>query len=86
MASLINNQRTLIIRFRATDAELAAVQTELEVFVDRLVFDDMGLSGRTVNLIRMLKGQIGVARGYVSQNDYEEAVEELRLDSDATNW
>lgn len=86
MGSPTNNLRTLILRFHATEAELAAVQTDLEVFVDRLVFDDMGLSGRTINLIRMLKGQIGVARGYVSQNDYEEAVVDLRLDSDATNW
>lgn len=86
MATSRAKYHTLTIRFHAGEAELAALQTELEVFVDRLVFDDMGLSGRAKNLIRMLKGQIGVARGYITQKDYEETVHSIGLDSDSTNW
>lgn len=62
MAATNKPLRTLTIQFHATDQKLAKIHTELEVFVDRLVFDDMGLSGRVINLIRMLKGQIAVAR------------------------
>ena len=86
MASTNKPLRTLTIQFHATDTKLAEIDTELEVFVDRLVFDDMGLSGQVINLIRMLKGQIAVTRHYITQGDYEQAVADLQLDSDSTGW
>jgi len=54
--------------------------------VDRFVFDDMGLSGRVINLIRMMKGQVGVASNYIRQEEYERSVKDFRLDSNSTGW
>jgi hypothetical protein len=79
-------ERTLTVRFHATDEELADIHTQLDTFVDRLVFDDMGLSPRVINLIRMLRGQIGVASSYVTQADYEQSVKDFKLDSNSTGW
>ncbi len=79
-------ERTLTVRFHATDEELADIHTRLDTFVDRLVFDDMGLSPRVINLIRMLRGQIGVASSYVTQADYEQSVKDFKLDSNSTGW
>jgi hypothetical protein len=76
----------LTIQFRATDEELADIHGQLETLVDRLVFDDMGLSGRVINLVRMMRGQVGVASNYISQADYEQSVKDFRLDSDSTGW
>ena len=53
--------RALTIQFHVTDEELADIHGQLDAVVDRLVYDDMGLSGRVINLIRMTRGQ--VARG-----------------------
>ena len=53
--------RTLIVQFHATDEELADIRGQLDVLIDRLVYDDMGLSARVINLIRMMRGQIAVA-------------------------
>lgn len=78
--------RTLTIEFHATDEELADIRGELETLVDRFVFDDMGLSGRVINLIRMLKGQVGVASNHIRQEDYERSVKDFRLDSNSTGW
>jgi len=50
------------------------------------VFEDMGLSGRVINLIRMLRGQVGVASNYITQADFEQSVKDFRLDSDSTGW
>ena len=78
--------RTLTIRFHATDEELTDIHTRLDAFVDRLVFDDMSLSPRVINLIRMLRGQIGVASSYVTQADYEQSVKDFKLDTNSTGW
>ena len=50
------------------------------------MFEDMGLSGRVINLIRMMRGQVGVASNYISQADYEQSAKDFRLDSDSTGW
>ena len=78
--------RTLTIEFHATDEELVDIRGELETLVDRFVFDDMGLSGRVINLIRMMKGQVGVASNYIRQEEYERSVKDFRLDSNSTGW
>lgn len=78
--------RTLTIEFHATDEELADIRDQLETLVDRFVFDDMCLSGRVINLIRMLKGQVGVASNYITRADYEQSVKDFRLDSNSTGW
>jgi len=78
--------RTLIIRIRATDRELANIHTQLDTFVDRLVFDDTGLSGRVINLIRMMRGPVAVASNYITQADYEQSAKDFRLDSNSTGW
>jgi hypothetical protein len=54
--------------------------------VDRLVFEDMGLSGRVINLIRMMRGQVAVAAEYISQAEYEQSLKDFRLDSSVTGW
>ena len=86
MKSQNRQSRTLTIEFHATDKELADIRGELETLVDRFVFDDMGLSGRVINLIRMMKGQVGVASNYITQSDYERSVKDFRLDSNSTGW
>ena len=78
--------RALTIQFHATDEELADIHGQLDALVDRLVFEDMGLSGRVINLIRMLRGQVGVASNYITQADFEQSVKDFRLDSDSTGW
>ena len=50
MRSQNRKPRILTIQFHATDEELADIHGQLETLVDRLVFDDMGLSGRVINL------------------------------------
>ncbi len=77
---------TLIIQFHVMDEELGDIHAQLDALVDRLVFDDMGLSGRMINLIRMMRGQIAVASNYISQADYEQSVKDFRLDSNSTGW
>ncbi len=79
-------ERTLTLRFHVTDEELADIHTRLDAFVDRLVFDDMGLSPRVINLIRMMRGQAAVARGYITQADYEQSGKDFKLDSNTTGW
>lgn len=86
MESQNKNLRTLTIQFHVTDEELADIHGELDALVDRLVFDDMALSGRVINLIRMVRGQVGVASNYVTQSDYEQSVKDFRLDSNSTGW
>lgn len=86
MDSQNRKPRMLTIQFHATDEELADIHGQLETLVDRLVFDDMGLSGRVINLVRMMRGQVGVASNYISQADYEQSVKDFRLDSDSTGW
>ncbi|HWP23107.1 MAG TPA: hypothetical protein VNM15_02825 [Candidatus Binatia bacterium] len=86
MKSQNRKSSTLTIEFHATDEELADIRSELETLVDRFVFDDMGLSGRVINLIRMMKGQVGVASNYIRQEDYEQSVKDFRLDSNSTGW
>ena len=86
MGSQKRKPRVLTIQFHATDEELADINGQLETLVDRLVFDDMGLSGRVINLIRMLRGQVGVASNYITQADYEQSVKDFRLDSNSTGW
>ena len=86
MGSQKRKPRMLTIQFHATDEELADVHGQLDALVNRFVFDDMGLSGRVVNLIRMLRGQIGVASNYITQADYEQSVKDFRLDSNSTGW
>ena len=86
MSSQNRKPRMLTIQFHATDEELADIHSQLETLVDRLVFDDMGLSGRVINLVRMMRGQVGVASNYISQADYEQSVKDFRLDSDSTGW
>ncbi len=76
--------RTLTIHFHATDEELADIHGQLDALVDRLVFDDMSLSGRVINLIRMMRGQVAVASSYITQADYEQSVKDSRLDSNST--
>ena len=78
--------RTLTIQFHVTDDELADIHGQLDALVDRLVFDDMGLSGRVINLVRTMRGQVGVASNYISQADYEQSVKDFRLDSDSIGW
>jgi len=78
--------RTLTIRFHATDEELADIHTRLDAFVDRLVFDDMGLPPRVINLIRMLRGQVAVSAGFINHEDYELSVKDFKLDSNRTGW
>ena len=78
--------RPLTIEFHATAEELADILDQLDGLVNRLVFDDMGLSGRVINLIRMLRGQVGVASNYITQSDYEQSVKDFRLDSNTTGW
>jgi hypothetical protein len=68
------------------DEELAAVHGQLDVLVDRFVYDDMGLSGRVINLIRMMKGQVAVTSNYISQADYEQSIMDFGLDSNSTGW
>ncbi len=79
-------ERTLTLRFHATDEELADIHTRLDAFVDRLVFDDMGLSPRVINLIRMLRGQVAVSADFINQEDYELSVKDFKLDSNRTGW
>jgi len=79
-------ERTLTVRFHATDEELADIHTRLDTFVDRLVFDDMGLPPRVINLIRMLRGQVAVSAGFINQEDYELSVKDFKLDSNKTGW
>jgi hypothetical protein len=86
MKSQNRKSRTLTIEFHATHDELANIHGQLETLVDRFVFDDMGLSGRVINLIRMMKGQVGVASHYITQTDYEQSVKDFRLDSNSTGW
>jgi hypothetical protein len=86
MESQNKNLRTLTIQFHVTDEELADIHGELDALVDRLVFDDMALSGRVINLIRMMRGQVGVASNYITQADYEQSVKDFRLDSNSTGW
>jgi len=86
MKSQNRKSRTLTIEFHANAEELADIRGELEILVDRFVFDDMNLSGRVINLIRMMKGQVGVASNYISQADYEQSVKDFRLDSNSTGW
>ena len=78
--------RILTIQFHATDDELTDIHGQLDALVDRLVCDDMGLGGRVINLIRMLRGQVGVASNYITQPDYEQSVKDFRLDSNSTGW
>ena len=84
MSSQNRKPRMLTIQFHAE--ELADIHGQLETLVDRVVFDDMGLSGRVINLVRMMRGQVGVASNYISQADYEQSVKDFRLDSDSTGW
>lgn len=86
MGSQDRKPRTLTIRFRVTDEELADIHGQLDALVDRLVFDDMGLSARVINLIRMMRGQVAVASNYITQADYEQSVKDFRLDSNSTGW
>jgi hypothetical protein len=86
MSSQNRKPRMLTIQFHATDEELADIHGQLETLVDRLVYDDMGLSGRVINLIRMMRGQVGVASNYITQADYEQSVKDFRLDSNSTGW
>jgi hypothetical protein len=86
MGSQPRKPRTLIIQFRVTDEELEDIHRQLDALVDRFVFDDMGLSARVINLIRMVRGQIAVASNYISQADYEQSVKDFRLDSNSTGW
>ena len=86
MGSQNKKLRTLSIQFHVTDEELKDIHGQLDALVDRLVFDDMGLSGRVINLIRMMRGQIAVASNYIIQADYEQSVKDFRLDSNSTGW
>ena len=62
MESQNRTLRTLTIQLRVADEELADIHGQLDVLIDRLVYDDMGLSGRVINLIRMIRGQVAVAQ------------------------
>jgi hypothetical protein len=86
MGSQIRKPHVLTIQFHVTDEELADIHGQLDALVDRLVFEDMGLSGRVINLIRMMRGQVAVAAEYISQADYELSVKDFRLDSSVTGW
>ncbi len=86
MGSQKRKLRSLTIQFHATDEELADIHGQLDVLVDRLVFDDMGLSARVINLIRMMRGQVAVTSNYITQADYEQSVKDFRLDSNSTGW
>jgi len=86
MGSQNRTIRTLTIQFHSTDEELADIHGQLDVLIDRLVYDDMGLSGRVINLIRMMRGQVAVASNYITQADYEQSVKDFRLDSCSTGW
>lgn len=86
MGSQNRTLRTLTIQFHSTDEELADIHGQLDVLIDRLVYDDMGLSGRVINLIRMARGQVAVASNYITQADYEHSVKDFRLDSNSTGW
>lgn len=86
MESQARKPRTLIIQFHVTDEELGDIHGQLDALVDRLVFDDMALSGRVINLIRMMRGQVAVASSYITQADYEQSVKDFRLDSNSTGW
>jgi hypothetical protein len=86
MGSQNRTRRALTIQFHVTDEELADIHGQVDALVDRLVFEDMGLSGRVINLIRMMRGQVAVAAEYISQADYELSVKDFRLDSSVTGW
>ncbi len=86
MGSQNRKPRTLTVHFHVTDEELADIHGQLDAMMDRLVFDDMGLSGRVINLIRMLRGQVAVASSYITQADYEQSVKDFGLDSNSTGW
>jgi hypothetical protein len=86
MGSPNRKPHVLTIQFHVTDEELADIHGQLDALVDRLVFEDMGLSGRVINLIRMMRGQVAVAAEYISQVDYELSVKDFRLDSSVTGW
>jgi hypothetical protein len=86
MGSQNRKLRVLTIQFHVTDEELADIHGQFDALVDRLVFEDMGLSGRVINLIRMVRGQVAVAAEYISQADYEQSVKDFKLDSSATGW
>ena len=86
MASQNRTRRTLTIQFHVADEELADIRGQLDVLIDRLVYDDMGLSGRVINLIRMMRGHVAVASNYITQADYEQSVKDFRLDSNSTGW
>ena len=86
MRSQNRKPHTLTIQFHTTDEELADIHGQLDVLIDRLVYDDMGLSGRVINLIRILRGQIAMASNYITQADYEQSVKDFRLDSNSTSW
>ncbi len=86
MGSQNRKLRVLAIQFHVTDEELVDIHGQLDALVDRLVFEDMGLSGRVINLIRMMRGQVAVAAEYISQADYELSVKDFRLDSSVTGW
>jgi hypothetical protein len=85
MGSQNRTIRTLTIQFHSTDEELADIHGQLDVLIDRLVYDDMGLSGRVINLIRMM-GQVAVTSNYITETDYEQSVKDFRLDSSSTGW
>ena len=86
MGSQNRKPHVLTIQFHVTEEELADIHGQLDALVDRLVFDDMGLSGRVINLIRMMRGQIAVANNYITQGNYEQSVKDFRLDSNSTGW
>ncbi len=86
MGSQQRKVRSLTIQFHATDEELADIHGQLDGLVDRLVLDDMGFSGRVINLIRMMRGQVAAASRYITQTDYEQSVKDFRLDSNSTGW
>jgi hypothetical protein len=86
MGSQNRKPHVLTIQFHVTDEELADIHGQLDALVDRLVFEDMGLSGRVINLIRMMRGQIAVANNYITQVDYDQSVKDFRLDSNSTGW
>jgi len=67
MGSQNRTPRKLTIQFHSTDEELADIHGQLDVLIDRLVYDDMGLSRRVINLIRMTRGQVAVASNYITQ-------------------
>jgi hypothetical protein len=86
MKSQNRKPRTLTIQFHTTDDDLADIHGQLDALVNRLVFEDMGLSGRVINLIRMTRGQVAVVSNYITQADYEQSVKDFRLDSNSTGW